>query len=202
MEKNQEIEISKIYRGKEQIILNRKYKFNLSSKGKNQILEYDDSHNHLENKIEDDISNSSILFNVNIKRKYDEISQGMVTRSRRKQLPPDISTFDEILNESKYYKTKRDENFMIFKNIDLIIFQSPFQNGTFYIAPIFSYKVFVTRTYVTELNSISNAAEKIFINANIKYYIWGKYLPVTTIFCKSQCEENLEKNQLEKLILT
>jgi len=34
MEKNQEIEISKIYRGKEQIILNRKYKFNLSSKGK------------------------------------------------------------------------------------------------------------------------------------------------------------------------
>jgi len=43
----------------------------------NQILEYDDSHNHLENKIEDDISNSSILFNVNIKRKYDEISQGM-----------------------------------------------------------------------------------------------------------------------------
>ncbi|KAL6594428.1 hypothetical protein U3516DRAFT_804581 [Neocallimastix sp. 'constans'] len=134
MEKNQEIEISKIYRGKEQIILNRKYKFNLSSKGKNQILEYDDSHNHLENKIEDDISNSSIPFNVNIKRKYDEISQGMgliLTRSRRKQLPPDISTFDEILNESKYYKTKRDENFMIFKNIDLIIFQSPFQAELF-----------------------------------------------------------------------
>jgi len=76
-----------------------------------------------------------------------------VTRSRRKQLPPDITTFDEIPNESNYYKTKRDENFMIFKNNDLIVFQSPFQaelfsknkhifaDGTFYIAPIFSYQV-------------------------------------------------------------
>ncbi|ORY22072.1 hypothetical protein LY90DRAFT_515697 [Neocallimastix californiae] len=214
MEKNLEIEISKTNRGKEQIILNRKYKFNLSSKRKdnskkykcteyktlnqcpsfiilnneNQILEYDDSHNHLENKfgaaksivknkIKDEISKSSIPFNVNIKRIYDKISQGMglicpgynsiksqVTRSRRTQLPPDITTFDEIPNESKYYKTKRDENFMIFKNNDLIVFQSPFQaelfsknkhifaDGTFYIAPIFSYQVFITRTYVTELN--------------------------------------------------
>ncbi|KAG4107868.1 hypothetical protein H8356DRAFT_1416255 [Neocallimastix lanati (nom. inval.)] len=160
MEKNLEIEISKTNRGKEQIILNRKYKFNLSSKRKdnskkykcteyktlnqcpsfiilnneNQILEYDDSHNHLENKfgaaksivknkIKDEISKSSIPFNVNIKRTYDEISQGMglicpgynsiksqVTRSRRKQLPPDITTFDEIPNESKYYKTKSKYN--------------------------------------------------------------------------------------------
>ena len=79
MEKNQEIEISKTNRGKEQIILNKEYKFNLSFKRKansikkykcteyktlnkyssfiilnneNQILEYDDSHNHLENKFE------------------------------------------------------------------------------------------------------------------------------------------------------
>jgi len=29
-----------------------------------------------------------------------------VTKSRRKQLPPDITTFDEIPNESKYYITK------------------------------------------------------------------------------------------------
>jgi len=106
-----------------------------------------------------------------------EISQGMglicggynsiksqVTRSRRKQLPPDITTFDEIPNESRYYKTKRDENFMIFKNNDLFVCQSLFQavlfsknnhifvDGTFNIASIFSYQVFITRTYVTELN--------------------------------------------------
>jgi len=53
---------------------------------------------------------------------------------------------------------------MIFKNYDLIVFHSPFQeklfsknkhifeDGTFYIASIFSYQVFMTRTYVTELN--------------------------------------------------
>jgi len=34
MEKNLEIEINKTNRGKEQIFLNRKYKFNLSSKRK------------------------------------------------------------------------------------------------------------------------------------------------------------------------
>jgi len=302
MEKNLEIEISKTNRGKEQIILNRKYKFNLSSKRKdnskkykcteyktlnqcpsfiilnneNQILEYDDSHNHLENKfgaaksivknkIKDEISKSSIPFNVNIKRTYDEISQGMglicpgynsiksqVTRSRRKQLPPDITTFDEIPNESKYYKTKRDENFMIFKNNDLIVFQSPFQaelfsknkhifaDGTFYIAPIFSYQVFITRTYVTELNcfyttsfsilknkkqttyeilfeeikknsskynsieitpkifhcdfekAVSNAAQKVFINANIKYCIWH-FKRALEIKKKELCGDKVEK---------
>ena len=37
--------------------------------------------------------------------------KSQVTRSRRKPLPPDITTFDEIPNELKYYKTKRDENF-------------------------------------------------------------------------------------------
>ncbi|KAG4091132.1 hypothetical protein H8356DRAFT_1408380 [Neocallimastix lanati (nom. inval.)] len=254
MEKNLEIEInnSKKYKCTEYKTLNQCPSFIILN-NENQILEYDDSYNHLENKFEaaksivknkikDEISKSSIPFNVNIKRTYDEISQGMglicpgynsiksqVTISRRKQLPPDITTFDEIPNESKYYKTKRDENFMIFKNNDLIVFQSPFQtelfsknkhtfaDGTFYIAPIFRYQVFITRTYVTELNcfyttsfsilknkkqttyeilfeeikknsskynsieitpkifhcdfekAVSNAAQKVCINANIKY---------------------------------
>ena len=55
---------------------------------------------------------------------------------------------------------------MIFKNFNLIIFQSPFQaklfweynddifvDGTFFIAPKFSYQIFITRTYVKELDS-------------------------------------------------
>jgi len=33
--------------------------------------------------------------------------KSQVTRSRRKQLPPNIITFDEIPNESKYYKKKK-----------------------------------------------------------------------------------------------
>ncbi|KAG4100575.1 hypothetical protein H8356DRAFT_1422669 [Neocallimastix lanati (nom. inval.)] len=120
-----------------------------------------------------------------------EISQGMglicggynsiksqVTRSRRKQLPPDITTFDEIPNESRYYKTKRDENFMIFKNNDLFVCQSLFQavlfsknnhifvDGTFNIASIFSYQVFITRTYVTELNCFYTTSFSILKNKN------------------------------------
>ena len=52
------------------------------------------------------------------------------------------------------------------KNINLIIFQSPFQvklfreynddifvDGTFFIAPKFSYQIFITRTYTKELDS-------------------------------------------------
>ena len=55
---------------------------------------------------------------------------------------------------------------MIFKNSNLIIFQSPFQaklfkkynddifvDGTFFIAPKFSYQIFLTRTYGKELVS-------------------------------------------------
>jgi len=33
--------------------------------------------------------------------------KSQVTRSRRKQLPHDITIFDKIPNESKYYKTKK-----------------------------------------------------------------------------------------------
>jgi len=40
MKKNHEIEISKTNKGKEQIILNRKYKFNLSSKRKDSSKIY------------------------------------------------------------------------------------------------------------------------------------------------------------------
>ena len=65
------------------------------------IIKFEAAKSIVKNKIKDEISNSSIPFNANIKHKYDEISQGMgliclrynsiksqVTRSRRKQLPP------------------------------------------------------------------------------------------------------------------
>ncbi|KAG4106681.1 hypothetical protein H8356DRAFT_1340352 [Neocallimastix lanati (nom. inval.)] len=92
------------------------------------------SHNHLENKFEaakSIVKNYlkmkfqivQFLCNINIKHRFVEISQGMdlicpgynsiksqVTRSRRKQLPPNITTFDEILNESKYYIINKIKN--------------------------------------------------------------------------------------------
>ena len=113
------------------------------------------------------------------KRIFNEISRDMglicpefnsirtqIIRSQNKQLPPDITSFKEIPEESEYYKTENGDNFMIFKNPNLIIFQSPFQaklftqcnedifsDGTFYIAPKFSYQVFITRTYIKKINS-------------------------------------------------
>ena len=215
MDENIEIEISETNRGKEQIIINKKYKYNFSKLRKDnskkyrcteyktlnkcksfivlndnkEILEYESLHNHFgkefdvsisltKHKMKEEIRKSSIPFDVKRRRIYNEISQEMgficpeynsiksqISRSINKQLPPEIKSFDEIPDESEFYKTVEGENFMIFKNHDLIIFQSPFQaklfieykenifaDGTFYIAPIFSYQVFITRTYIEKLN--------------------------------------------------
>jgi len=52
--------------------------------------------------------------------------KSQISRYIKKQLPPDISKFNEIPDESEYYINERDENFMIFKNSNIIIFQSSF----------------------------------------------------------------------------
>ena len=71
-----------------------------------------------------------------------------------------------------------------YSKIILIVFQSPFQaelffknkhifvDGTFYIAPIFSYQVFITRTYVTELNCFYTTSLSILKSKQLmKYYL-------------------------------
>ena len=91
--------------------------------------------------------------------------RSQIIRNINKQLLPDIKTFEEIPDVSIYYKTERSENFMIFKNHNIAIFQSPFQaklfsnyyedifvDGTFYAAPKFSNQLLITRTYVSKLN--------------------------------------------------
>jgi len=106
---------------------------------KKEILKYDNSHNHpkkeydvslsiMNNKIKDGIEKSSIPFGIKIKLLYNKISKEMrficpeynsiksqISRNLNKKLPSNVTTFTEIPNESKYYRTKRGENFMIFK---------------------------------------------------------------------------------------
>ncbi|KAL6611477.1 hypothetical protein U3516DRAFT_782459 [Neocallimastix sp. 'constans'] len=148
MEGNLKIDISETNRGKECTeykTLNKCKSFIILIDNK-EVLNYDSSHNHPGNEIN--------AFKSLIKHKIkDEI---------KKSLIPDIKS--KLPNESEYYKTIRGEYFMIFKNSNIIIFQSPFQaklfmenkhifaDGTFLIAPTNSYQVFITRTYVTELN--------------------------------------------------
>ncbi|KAL6604103.1 hypothetical protein U3516DRAFT_759284 [Neocallimastix sp. 'constans'] len=70
--------------------------------------------------------------NINIERKFNtsiSITEYKIKDEIRKssfplQLPPDV--IDEIPDESIYYKTVRNENFIIFKTPNLIIFQFPF----------------------------------------------------------------------------
>ncbi|KAL6588550.1 hypothetical protein U3516DRAFT_807152 [Neocallimastix sp. 'constans'] len=65
--------------------------------------------------------------------------KSQVIRSRRKQLPPELF--------SK-------------KNIYIFV------DGTFHIAPIFNYRVFITRTNVTELNCFYTTSFTILKNKN------------------------------------
>jgi len=86
-------------------------------------------------------------------------------RTMNKHYPINIKTFEEIPGESIFFKTLRDEVFMIFKNSNVVIFQSPFQakiysqysedifvDGTFSTSPKFSYQVFITRNYRKKYN--------------------------------------------------
>ncbi|KAG4107114.1 hypothetical protein H8356DRAFT_1359643 [Neocallimastix lanati (nom. inval.)] len=66
------------------------------------------------------------------------------------------------------------KNFMIFKNSNIIIFQSPFQiffvDDTFKISPKCGYQVFITRTYVKELNSFYTTSFSILKNKEQRTY--------------------------------
>ncbi|KAG4086207.1 hypothetical protein H8356DRAFT_1330727 [Neocallimastix lanati (nom. inval.)] len=148
MEGNLKIDVSETNRGKEQIIIDRKFKYNFSKLKKDntkiyrcteyktlnkcksfiilndnkEVLNYESSHNHPE--IE--------YICPEYKTSKTQITEHFtITRYKNKQLFPNIRTFDEVPNESEYYKTIRGECFMIFKNSNILIFQSPFQAKLF-----------------------------------------------------------------------
>jgi len=112
MDENLIIEFSETNRGKEQVIINRKFKFNFSTlkknnskvyrcteyktknkcksfiilNNKNEILNYEDFHNHLEkecdwsisitkHRIKEERRKSSIPFDIRTKRIFNEISK-------------------------------------------------------------------------------------------------------------------------------
>ncbi|KAL6595788.1 hypothetical protein U3516DRAFT_765649 [Neocallimastix sp. 'constans'] len=120
MKENIRIEISEINQGEKQIITNRKYKFNFSIEKIIQryidarnielqinIIEYESLHSHL-------------------KKEY-ETSKSIVKHKIKETLK--IILFLWILDQRNIIK--QNDNFMIFKNPNLIIFQSPFQAKLF-----------------------------------------------------------------------
>ncbi|KAL6590228.1 hypothetical protein U3516DRAFT_857607 [Neocallimastix sp. 'constans'] len=136
-------------------------------------------------------------------------NRSQIIISINKQLNLDITTFNEILDILEYYKSKRGENFIIFKNFNLIIFQSLFQakqynkdifaRGTFYIALKFKAKNnannFNNNIVIMPINfhydfekDISNL---LLINSD---YIFDIYIKI-----KSVCQKNNYGNFLEFL---
>ncbi|ORY31105.1 hypothetical protein LY90DRAFT_512538 [Neocallimastix californiae] len=179
MEENITIYISESNKGEEQIIINKQYKFNFSHSRKDNSRVYKCSEYKK-------IINCPEYISV----------KTVILRSINKKLPSNVTTFNEIPNESEYYKTERNEDFMIFKSSDLVIFQSPFQaklfkkynndifvDGTFYIAPKFSQQVFITRTYVKELNSFYTTSYAILRNKKQKTFkiLFNKLIQILII---------------------
>ena len=77
-----------------------------------------------------------------------------------KQLPEDVNSFETVPETSIYYKTIDNENFLYYKNNNVIIFQSNnlakiqlkygnviFCDATFKSCPSFSYQIFITRVF-------------------------------------------------------
>jgi len=57
---------------------------------------------------------------------YDTIKYQITRNLNKKNTSRRVTAFDTVPNELENYKTERYENLMIFKNSNIIIFQSPF----------------------------------------------------------------------------
>ncbi|KAG4097776.1 hypothetical protein H8356DRAFT_1330995 [Neocallimastix lanati (nom. inval.)] len=173
------IDISETNRGKNKSKLNRCIKYKTLNKCKSYI----------------------ILNNENKILKYDEFNAALSftiykikKEIKRSSIPFDIKPKKRDL--IKFHKILSPFQAFLFKKYcdDLIV------DGTFYVAPDFSYQVFITRNFVPELNkfyttsfsklrnkeheiyktifkviksnSISNAAIIVFQDINIRYCIW------------------------------
>ncbi|KAL6589536.1 hypothetical protein U3516DRAFT_772004 [Neocallimastix sp. 'constans'] len=73
--------------------------------------------------------------------------------------------------ESEYYINERDENFMIFKNSNIIIFQSsfPIPNRIVYLIQP-KYVLFIARVYAPEINSFYTTSLSILNNKEQETY--------------------------------
>ena len=142
---------------------------------KKEILKYDGSHNHpekefdvslsiMKHKNKNGIEKSSISFGIKIKSLYNKISKEMglicpeynsiksqISRNLNKKLPSNVTTFAEIPNESEY-------------NDDIFV------DGSFFIAPKFSYQIFITGTYAKELDSFYTTSFVILKNKEQETY--------------------------------
>ncbi|KAG4101608.1 hypothetical protein H8356DRAFT_1365033 [Neocallimastix lanati (nom. inval.)] len=101
-----------------------------------KILKYDSSLNHFEKEYDMELKKSSIPYGIKIKPLYNKIS---------KEMRFICSEYDSIKSQ---ISRNLNKNFHPIEYNDDI-----FVDGTFFIAPKFSYQIFITRTYAKELDS-------------------------------------------------
>ncbi|KAG4088137.1 hypothetical protein H8356DRAFT_1296968 [Neocallimastix lanati (nom. inval.)] len=158
MEENLIIDISESNKGKEQIIINKKYKFNFSYKRKDNSKVYKCTEYKKINKCKSFI----ILNDKKEILKYNKMGltcpeyisiKSQISRNLNKKLPSNVTTFAEI--PTKLFREYNDDIFV---------------DGTFFIAPKFSYQIFITRTYVKELDSFYTTSFAILKNKEQETY--------------------------------
>ena len=154
-----------------------------------QILDYSKEHNHspkeqkikkdeIRKEIKSEIKSSRDPFSIKIPKLYksfsvdkgirgpsfDSIKSGLY-KEINKNFPNDVQSFETIPEESIYYKTLDNQDFLAFKNDRILIFQSPnlakiqikygnpvFCDSTFYSCPALAYQLFITRVYDSTKN--------------------------------------------------
>ncbi|KAG4101674.1 hypothetical protein H8356DRAFT_1421696 [Neocallimastix lanati (nom. inval.)] len=155
------------------------------------ILEYETSKSIVKHKIKETIRKSPFfLLDIRPKRMFNEISQDIglicpefnsirtqIIRCQNKQLPTDITSFEEIPEESEYYKTENAKLITQY-NEDIFADESKF-NNIIVISPINFHCDFE--------KGISNAAN------NLNYYNNIEYITNNALI---ECYKNKE----EKLI--
>ncbi|KAL6632215.1 hypothetical protein U3516DRAFT_792336 [Neocallimastix sp. 'constans'] len=177
MEDNIEIEISETNRGNEQIIINKKHKFNFSFQRKDkskiyrcteyktlnkcksliilndkkEVLKYESLHNHLEKEIDVSISVTKHKIKEEIKKN---------------SIPMDIKPKHIFNVVSQEMGLICPEYTYLFSNYHKNIFA----DGTFYAAPKYSYQLFITRTYVGEFNMFYTTSISILKNKKQSTY--------------------------------
>ena len=194
VDKKYQFNLSNTYKDGSKLYKCKEYKTNLKCpasikmKG-DEVLEINNKHNHAPNEdkvikdemrkdIKKEITHSKDPFSIKLPKlyksmsadkgirapSYDDIKSGLY-KNMSKILPEEVNSFDDIPDDSIYYKTIDEENFMFFKNDKIIIFQSPnlakihikygstvFGDATFYSCPSIAYQLFITRVYDSEKN--------------------------------------------------
>ncbi|KAG4088895.1 hypothetical protein H8356DRAFT_1321829 [Neocallimastix lanati (nom. inval.)] len=120
---------------------------------KKEILKYDSSHNHPEKEYDMELKKSSIPYGIKIKPQYNKISKEM--RFICSEYNSVKSQISRNLNKNYHPMEYNDDIFV---------------DGTFFIAPKFSYQIFITRTYAKELDSFYTTSFAILQNKEQEIY--------------------------------